>query len=566
MPTTRSQIKQAKQEKKELETEKKEKASKHSQIPAAKKRKLDEATLPAEKEKSEVKKFDLLSRSAQPVSRENRRLDGLARLLEGNNICTAVCIVNDEILVTTNVLKAYQEPRTISFNNNASVELMENILTYFLKIAAGENISETDRFECLFKICSNRIKVTHRSGEPETQIRLDEELLRKLIVPLYNSYPDIEAGYWAIMDAAADDLYKMGFLNETEKDLWLKKSDPAVRRDFSKDIRFISEKISQIKAANRFLWHLIHDFKKNEEFFKVEWKTIRTCKILAVGEEKEHAEARMIGYLLETGNLKPADTIYIGISKLCCACCAGIVYAVNDALGTNMGIMYGTSDHENKLVSSQEDLEECATNKAIEESDEDNDVLAATKREIPSEEKKEPTDESSIAISIRGTHGIYNTRWMSKSKYLQGGKYLPEKGFAVRCIGKSEEENRTEIASGKNRLTREEYNQIRSSFNAMKKHLTQIVAKQSEKYEKLEDDKEMRVSVDDNAERDNPHRSMYASQSDPSSPDVKKQEEKINIEEAIAALDEVKAAMDISGVGKTAANNPSLQSQGSPSP
>lgn len=40
------------------------------------------------------------------IPKEKRRLDSIARLLEGDGICTAVCLIDNTIFVTTNNVDA----------------------------------------------------------------------------------------------------------------------------------------------------------------------------------------------------------------------------------------------------------------------------------------------------------------------------------------------------------------------------------------------------------------------------------------------------------------------------
>ncbi|MCE3238613.1 MAG: hypothetical protein K0R24_1594, partial [Gammaproteobacteria bacterium] len=385
---------------------------------------------------------DLLTRFSQPASRNNRRIDSLARLLEGDSMCVAVALVNNEILVTTNELKEYKKIEE-AFVDNARAMFMEDILSHFLKIAGLGTIDEVDHINLLAKICSKKIKSTQRDSAPENQIKLDKDLLRIIIDDLYKS-PDIEAKHWAMLEATANDFFERGLLSEAERDLWLLRDNSETRYRSGKELTAIGQKIYQIKAAYRFLWHTIRDFKKCTEFFTKEWSTVRACKILAVGEDDEHAEARMIGFLLETGKLIPTDSsTYIGISKLCCACCASIVYVVNEALHTSVGLQHSTPPTGDETLVSQADLKKSAEDKAREEGDE------------------------YVAVNVRGQHGIFRSNWISNSSYLKGFKYLSPSGTIIRCINRLEGANEVR-STNRNLLVVKNENKVKESQNKIK--------------------------------------------------------------------------------------------------
>ena len=140
-----------------------------------------------------------------------------------------------------------------------------------------------------------------------------------------------------------------------EQALWNKYENKGVgtpSREEKKQLEELYNRKKNIDAAYHILWKPVRDFKKCKAFFREQG--INTCKILAIGEDGEHAEIRMLGYLIETGKLQRGKSKYIGLSKLCCARCIGSVGVINKAFSNNLGIMTQSKTGKKATCQSQD--------------------------------------------------------------------------------------------------------------------------------------------------------------------------------------------------------------------
>ena len=140
---------------------------------------------------------------------------------------------------------------------------------------------------------------------------------------------------------------------------------------------------------------------------------------MAIGENDEHAERRVIGYLLETGNLSRSEPMYIGISKLCCAACIGTVCVVNEVCKTNIGLMIEQASEE-KTIEHGTALEEATIELAKKEIEED-----AVANAISSSSSSSSSLEQ---VRTRVYHGLsfrqHTPKYLEGTPYLSGNSYV----------------------------------------------------------------------------------------------------------------------------------------------
>lgn len=367
-------------------TKRKRKESPSKQNSECKRRKT--STDEKEKEKAKAENFSdstFITPTVHSMPQKKRRLDSIARILEADNICIAVCKINNELLVTGNNIKEY-ERKDKHFLEGQNIELIKDILSHFM-LVAKKGKDKQSSINCLLKICKKDPKIANLSF-------LDIHLFEKVLNMLYLS-ENIERINNKIIGASARELFGMGFLNQDEIDIW-EKSDHD--RSFKKEARVVNRKIEQVRDISRYCWHLVSDFRKSESYFKARKKSINSCKILGIGGKNEHAEVRMIGYLLDKGILQSKKSpVYIGISKLCCAYCAGIVYVTNSVFKTNLGLMHEIPEEDERSQIFREKVE--ITGYSINETEGD-------------------------MVQIRGFHGLYKPSWESSPAYLDGRTYL----------------------------------------------------------------------------------------------------------------------------------------------
>lgn len=375
-------------------------------------------------------------RNTRVRTKEERRLDSLARLLEGESTCVAVCYIDNEILVTSNKLKT---PATGKFSTSTDALLMQEILQYFINRTSSQSKVHDvkEDYSLLIRVCKQRIKVINNSlqGDPYDQaIRIDEKTLQCAIEFLYQE--ESQKNYMTKKEesiAACLSIEDNRFMESVKG-----KSMSKISKDEKDRAESLNKKILQIEKTYEDIWWLVRDYKKSKKYFKD--SQVKSCKILAVGAENEHAEMRIIGYLLETGTLLKAmndQSIYIGISKLCCTHCSVAIYAINHVFQkeiSNFGFMSKSGKKEITVTNEQMLLEhidgqldkqaeeqclqqEKQMKNEVEDEQENMEKVKLKESEITSE----PGHNFSI-FSSAGSHGI-SFNWTIPS-YLDGRRYL----------------------------------------------------------------------------------------------------------------------------------------------
>ena len=158
------------------------------------KRKREEQSFSSSSNFSDVQRPETAQNSIKRTTlgraKEERRLDSLARLLEGGSACAAVCYVNDEILVTNNKIKTPSSERMFG---SADAQLMNRVLQHFVGYADSFQKAKEDKKEddyvLLTDICAQKIKTMNSSlqGDPYHQaISIDVTILKEAVKFLHN--------------------------------------------------------------------------------------------------------------------------------------------------------------------------------------------------------------------------------------------------------------------------------------------------------------------------------------------------------------------------------------------
>lgn len=317
-----------------------------------------------------------MQRSSSQPKVEFRRLDSLAKLIEGESSCAAVCLVNNQILATTN--KIHAPAKKDSLPHSQHVVLIQDTLSYFLKRDYLQNDDSQFAITLLVKLCSAKIK-----GLTREKINLNPEAnhLEEVITYLYET--DATGSEW---------------MSQKDLNFFAKFIDGLAEKSFWN----LNERqeILTIETAFHYCWDMVVAFRKNQTYF-AEHPEISDCKILAVGEKNEHAELRMMGYLLESNenivfsNVNP--TLYIGLAKLCCAECALSIDIVDQALLAyqfpyRIGITVQDSGKELSM-STHEDLQALTMSQLIKEAE----AKETTEKEIEDEQH---------CLTVAGRHGL----------------------------------------------------------------------------------------------------------------------------------------------------------------
>jgi hypothetical protein len=255
-------------------------------------------------------------------NRWKRRLDSIARLIEGNSICAAIALENNSFLIATNT----------NFVTNSEAQgyvLINTVMSFFKEIAnISDEMYQSDAFKMPFK---------------ETFRKICRESMSGLQLPTY----------------IRDELEKDDFIDRVIKAS--KKANYA----YSRELRdYMSQRVEygHSQASHGSAFHvcvaLMQDFDKVRKFIRENknnmdhpptksfiqairnYQTTNIIgneklspKVLNPGtREKMHAEMRILALIdNQLKNKESRYANYIGISKLCCLDCHAMIYAVNHA-------------------------------------------------------------------------------------------------------------------------------------------------------------------------------------------------------------------------------------------
>lgn len=361
-----------------------------------------------------------LQKCVEPVIGDERRIDSLARLLEGIGVCIADCLIEKELFISGNVLKDIERGEGFaSAHAKLVIEILQHLLTCS-KLDSIDEHSSNERqeqhrkdIELLVRICRTSINAARASSNfSDPRIQINDETLRNVIT---NLTKDKTQRSWVTQGLD----YFANSLHQNEQEAWHRVKD----RDANeltpvelKEAEKLKHKINQIQLTYEFIWRLVRDYKKVKHFFQK--NRIEVCNLLSIGKKGEHAEVRLLGYLLETGKIAPpkesasgdTDTnpfLYLGLSKLCCAHCISAIHTINEVLRANMSLIIGTQD-EAEIINPA-DLAECAEKWRLVE------------QELVDEIEKEEGDDK--IVKTGGHHGLHFKNWRTPD-YLLGKVYL----------------------------------------------------------------------------------------------------------------------------------------------
>ncbi len=224
---------------------------------------------------------------------QNTILDNLARLLEGNSVCAAVCLYDNDLFVTQNELSAGSGSK-----GGTGYEVIKEFIAYL----KDPNQDEAERFKIFRDICRQKLSPMRFPGIINAR---EEKIFQKIVSETFN-----DTSYaWRLLNA--DKVIKKFFLGKC--------SNP-------------DELATQILRTYQVFSRAAHDFRKIETK-KKQLENV-TLKIIQDDDTKGvHAELRIINYLFEKRNLLERlvenEPVYIGISKLCCEKCRHVIKALN---------------------------------------------------------------------------------------------------------------------------------------------------------------------------------------------------------------------------------------------
>lgn len=240
---------------------------------------------------------------------ESRRLDSLARLFEASMTCAAVCIIDKTVYITTNDIYAVST-KTKRQMDNKGLRYLEKTTKHLLSKAFRNDEAYTDQdIDILLTNYKGKL-ATQYKGQPGSP-KLSDGEIKRVITHLLNQKSSAE-----FMNEPTPLSFFTQFHDQSSQ--FIKQSDT-----FRKNI--------DVQKTFSGLWRDVRDYKKFKKMvISGEFDIEKYC-ILAIGQQDEHAEMRMLGFLLNQEKiLLPSETqsklimkdpIYFGISKLCCPYC-----------------------------------------------------------------------------------------------------------------------------------------------------------------------------------------------------------------------------------------------------
>jgi hypothetical protein len=257
------------------------------------------------------------------VSRGDRRLDAMARLLEGNEVCAAVAFNGKNLLISTNNDGHIMDPIHCALWGRIHHLHGHLIMIARMSLEAGRSIPKHDwlpttREEFLlealpFKLLSSKAKVT------QAKLKFLQEFTKKLNQDFFKFESGREG---AAALAAGEDIVEawMGNLIPRVADLDLPDDILAKFIDYY-DIAHYRENIirffQDLIKLEEFVSHIDHADPLASEMVRLLAGRKLGFQLVDAGGPKVHAEMRLTAKAIKEGNKYP----YIGISKLCCAFC-----------------------------------------------------------------------------------------------------------------------------------------------------------------------------------------------------------------------------------------------------
>ena len=229
-----------------------------------------------------------------------RKLDTLARILEGGSECAAACLIDGEMWIASN--KLFENTK---IPQNTYYFFVQKTLEYFISLSTDQQLNRESAFKLICKWNLKSLK----------QDRLSKSAQEKIIDE-----------FWKNLNSKND-----YFENLTINDLL---------RMFCSEAPKPKEELPKLQKGINKLTKIRRDFIKFEKALiskksiKIAFSNVNAKKsILLVGPQDMHAEMRILEFLIKKyGNVKNLPEVYIGISKLACINCRSVILAINSEL------------------------------------------------------------------------------------------------------------------------------------------------------------------------------------------------------------------------------------------
>lgn len=247
-------------------------------------------------------------------TKQERRLDSVARLLERNHLCAAVAVFNGKLLYTTNSI--YE---TEASQRGGSQQVTIN------KVKEAIDLIEKKTFD--------------RDGE-------DGNLFVQIVLESFKAF--IQKGVTSLDDDKIR-LIARNFLADNGISEWKSKTTQEFYDEY-KTFTKVNNALSAGLIAERLATDLLkarHEFHIGDDEESLSKKGLIFELVLA-SKKEVHAEMTLLNHIINEGY--PTTGVYIGISKKCCAKCNQVIESVNKALSiVNLNELVTIGDSEREL-------------------------------------------------------------------------------------------------------------------------------------------------------------------------------------------------------------------------
>jgi len=290
------------------------------------------------------------------------------------------------------------------------------------------------------------------------------------------------------------------FLDDSERVIFNSRHSASI-----KNITSLQNKLADLRKVYMIMWGHFRDFMKFKNTILSKELVIKDYRILALGNKDEHAELRMISFILSQCHLLSKrgdlhDTYYMGVSKLCCPNCIFVVKAVNKCvhlhrsnINDSKAEICAVFDSDNADLSRGEIASDCNEEVLIES------VAIEAHEMVQLELSNDNNDEG--VFSVRDSHDVSQSRWI-KPAFLQGKEICSSQHCLVWSTLKYLKDPQNQVVG----WSKEEITSINETEASNLIHLERIYHESEPSIKKLR-----------SAAIDNIKKTMYAS---PSSSDV----------------------------------------------
>lgn len=283
------------------------------------------------------------------LTRYQRRLQSLARVLQGDSQCVALASIDNELLIAANEIKDDTGKTLI-------VEHIEKVMGYFQRMARGEKPSNTEREELLTDLC---YRWGNQGFHPPISYKLSKQVVKSVVKGL-SAVSDEDLEQIELKDPKLEDPSLEGYSDSLVQDQKFEPDDPKIKAYFESFQKkkylfplhgFLEEYGKDTMSAGYLhggFDYIYTNFLKLENSLKRKqdpdhnslWKIISNKhRILRNSKHDDvHAEMKILIEILKTYNDNHEKfksdaldkfTLTLGISKLCCVSCFTTLMATN---------------------------------------------------------------------------------------------------------------------------------------------------------------------------------------------------------------------------------------------